>query len=328
MVFRRLWWCFPVLFLCVSSSQAGEEPAKPGARAVLEVEFLIDAKDHRGNVMKDTNEREWRIKRVSKSKIVLEAQPLQRAGVSDPSVGQRMEAMSADIGKQAEAMQAEHGDTLENMEKEMDKCGEDEDCMMRVAQKLASNPEFGAISGKSAAMVQQGNEMVAAAPPRFQPWLPVAGKKGDVEPATYEYVVDEWSKNLRYDPICFKSDNICVSTRQRKGSGTSTMPLYASVEIDTEKNLISLDLGLPIQQLTMTEDATATDQAPQHSEITRQFIDSASDIEEGDLKLIGLPLKGSFRSQSGEKVIAIGKGVDDYPGPIKMNVRWRFTVQQ
>lgn len=328
MAFRRLWWCLPVLFFFLSTAAAGDAPAKPGTRAVLEVEFLIDAKGHHGNVMKDTSEREWRMKRVSKSKIFLEAQPLQRAGISDPSVAHRMEAQSADIGKKAEAMQAEHGDTMEAMEKEMEKCGEDEDCMMRVAQKLSASPEFGAIAGKSAAIVQQGNEMIDSAPPRFQTWIPVAGKKGDIESSTYEYSVDEWSKTLTYDPICGRTGNICTSTRQRKGSSKSTMPLYASVEIDTAKNLISYDLGLPIQQLTMNEDATSTDSAPQTAEITRQFIDSASEINEGDLKLIGLPLKGSFRDQTGEKVVTIDKGVDDYPGPIKMNVRWRFTVQQ
>jgi hypothetical protein len=57
-------------------------------------------------------------------------------------------------------------------------------------------------------------------------------------------------------------------------------------------------------------------------------VTSASDIDDNALKLIGLPLKGSYRNQTGEKVVVIGKGVDDYPGPITMTVRWRFTVQQ
>lgn len=327
MTYQRLWWCLTIPFLCVAAAYAAETPARPGTRAVLEIEYLIDAQNKHGNVMKDTREREWRVKRVVKSQVVLEAQPLQRGGVSDPSVGQQIEVQSKDIGAKGEAMQAEHGDTLETLEKEIEKCGEDEACMARVAQKMVANPEMGAILGKTSAMMEQSNQMLAAAPPRFQSWVPVAGTKGDIEPSTYEYSADEWSKTLTYDPICGKTGNICTDTRQRKGSGKTTMPLFASVEIDTTKNLISLDLGLPIQQLPMSEETTSTENGPRNDEITRQFVNSASDLPKDSLKLIGLPLKGSFRSQSGEKVVVLKNGVDDYPGPIQLTARWRFTVQ-
>lgn len=106
------------------ASAYAADAAKPGTRAGLEIEYIIDAKGHHGNLKKDTVESEWRIKRVVKSQTVLEAQPLPRAGVSDPSVGKQIESQSKDIGRKAEAMEAEHAETLEMLEKEAEKCGD------------------------------------------------------------------------------------------------------------------------------------------------------------------------------------------------------------
>jgi|GEM_PF-3900892 len=317
------------LVMTVMSAHAADVPAKPGTRAVLKVEYIIDAKGHHGNVKKDTVESEWRVKRVVKQQTVLEAQPLQRAGVSDTAPGKQLESQSKDIGRKSDAMRAEHRDTLEMLEKEAEKCGGDEDCLARVAQKMSQRSDMGEIMKKSGALARQGKEMVDQAPPRFQPWIPAKDRSGKPNSSSsYNYSADEWLKKLYYDPGCGKTNNICTFTRKRTGSGDSTMPDFKSVEIDTAKNLISLDLGVPMHQLQMTEESTDPDKGPRTNKITKQFVTSASDVGDRAMKLIGLPLKGSYRNQAGEKVVAIKKGVDDYPGPITMTVRWSFTVQQ
>jgi hypothetical protein len=315
--------------LCLATASAyAVDAAKPGTRAVLEVEYIIDAQGHHGNVKKDTVESEWRIKRVVKAQTLLEAQPLQRAGISDPAVAKQMESKSKDIGKKADAMAAEHADTLEMLEKEAEKCGEDEACLARVAQKMSQRPDMAEILKESGAIGKQGAAMVDQAPPRFQPWISATDRSGRASPSSsYSYSAEEWLKKIYYDPGCGKTNNICTFTRKRTGSGTATMPLASSVEIDTVKNVISLDLALPMHQLQMTEESTHPDKGPQTERITRQFVTSASDVERDALNLIGLPLKGPYGNQQGEKVVVIKKGVDDYPGPIQMTVRWRFTVQ-
>ncbi len=327
MKYQRLLSCMTILFLARASAYA-VDAAKPGTRAVLEIEYVIDAKGHHGNVKKDTVENEWSIKRVVKAQTLLEAQPLQRAGVSDPSVGKQMESKSKEIGREADAMRAGHAETLEMLEKEAEKCGDDEACLARVVQKMSQRSDMAEILGKAGAVGKQGMAMVDQAPPRFQPWIPAKDRGGSSSPSSsYSYSADEWSKKLYYDPGCGKTDNICTFTRKRTGSGTATMPIFSSVEIDTVKNLISLDLGLPMHQLQMTEESTGPDKGPQTNKITQQLVTSASDIDDNALKLTGLPLKGSYRDLKGEKVVVIKKGVDDYPGPIEMTVKWRFTVQ-
>ncbi|MBM4339861.1 MAG: hypothetical protein FJ110_09975 [Deltaproteobacteria bacterium] len=326
--YQRWFLCISILLLGVTITYANDGAAKPGTRAVLEVEYLIDAKGHQGNVKKDTVEREWRVKRTVKAQTTLEAQPLQRAGISDPAVGKQMESQSKNIGSKADAMKAEHGETLEMLAKEAEKCGGDEACLARVAQKMSKRSDMGEIMNKSGAMAQQGNAMVSQAPSRFQPWIPLSDRARKQNPSSqYTYHVDEWSKKLYYDPGCGKTNNICTFTRKRTGSGTDTMPIFSSVEVDTVKHLISVDLGLPLHQLQMAEESTGPDKGPQANKITRQLVTSASDVGSNTLKLTGLPLKGSYRNQTGEKMVMLKNGVDDYPGPIQLTVRWRFTVQ-
>jgi hypothetical protein len=171
--------------------------------------------------------------------------------------------------------------------------------------------------------------------PRYQAWRPTM-QKGT-------YVIDETVHMSVTDPICTgKPRHRCTRDEVRKGSGE--IPLLpggkknpgavagvSAVEVDTAKNTITVTLPVPLFPLPYTETITTdepegthdtpTPKGPQQK-LLRFRVDTAGNVTHD--KPFTVALKGGWRSQAGEQVVAL-KG--EFGDAGKLTVRWRFNVQ-
>jgi hypothetical protein len=130
----------------------------------------------------------------------------------------------------------------------------------------------------------------------------------------------------------------------RKGGGEIPVPAEAyakgnkgaaagisAVELDTGKNTLTVGLPVPLAMLPYIETITTDEPAGTHDTPTpkgpqpkqhRFRVNAAGSIMHE--KPFTVPLKGLWRSQAGEEVVAL-KG--EFGDAGKLTVRWRFQVQ-
>jgi hypothetical protein len=300
----------------VHVAPAAETPAKPGTVGHLDVEYLIEGK-YSGKTQLESAD--WRVKRNLKVSYEVYAKELAKYGISDPSHSEEVKADSEALSARGAAAAANNADLMAKMEQAADACGDDEACMesfaMQMAQQPGSQQQLQKMSKDVKELTGQAQAMEAKSPPRYQQWL---GKEGQSLKIAGEVGLEESLHSTVYDPICFKTDNICTFDRARKAA----YPLDASaaelaapgliVEVDTVKNAISVVLPPPFLAVKVDE---KTGEGMKKVEVPFAGRNPGQLIEQ--LKFIGVP------GRKAEKTIKL-KELDDYAQPVTLTVRWQF----
>jgi hypothetical protein len=323
-----------VMALTGVSTPADAADAFPpaGAKGTLSVEYVYESsgtKTDKG--MGDS--RTWRVKRTASLVADLAAQvttampTLQALDASQTAELEGMTKKAEKVAKQMEPMMAD-------VEKIMAKCGDDEDCITREAQKMgaamAGTPKM------DSAMKSKKDIEALSKPgtPRYQAWHATA-QKGT-------YSIDETAHLSTSDPICHdRPGQRCTRDEVRKGSGAVVLPAEAkkgsrpapglgAVEVDVAAGTLTVRLPVP-WMLPYTETITTDEPKGMHDTPTpvgpqQKLLSFRVNAEGGAMneKPFTVPLKGNWRSQSGEQVVML-KGAFGEAG--KLTVRWRFDAK-
>jgi hypothetical protein len=276
---------------------------------------------------------EWRVKRTASLVADLAA----HGATAMPTVQAISASQTAALqGKvaQAQAVQAQNAPMMADVQKIMERCGEDEACISREAQKMGAAMQG---TGQVATMKKGVAEMSRQDALRYQAWRATA-QKGT-------YAIEEAVNISVTDPICFgKPRNRCTRSEVRNGAGDIppgmdesskgrrvVSPGLSAVEVDANRNTLTVVLPVPLTMLPYTETITTDEPAGTHDTPTpkgprsRQMVYRVSTDGSGMMgKSFTVPLKAGARSQSGEQVVKLtGKFGDE--GTLR--VKWRFSMQ-
>lgn len=320
------------LALIAATAQAADALAPAGAKGTLTVEYLYEsAGSKRSEGMYDPHA--WRVKRNVTIVTELAAHP----ATALPSMQPLDAANTAQLNTMAdktEAMSKKMAPMMASAEAIMAKCGEDEGCITREAQKMGvamqGTPQMAtALSAK-----KEAQEAFAPGAPRYQAWRGTAQKSS--------YLIEETANISVTDPICTsRPRHRCTRDEVRKGAGEIPVPPEAKkdlrgaaivwgVEVDSSKNTLTLALPVPLFPLPYTETITTDEPAGTHDTPTPKgpqkkqllFRVNTGGGTTND-KPLTVPLKGGWRSQSGEQVSSL-KG--EFGDAGKLTVRWQFKV--
>jgi hypothetical protein len=299
--------------------------APVGAKATLTVEYRFEA---RGRKQDKYDLHEWTVKRGAELVAELEAKkPAPMPAMQPPD-----SAQMAKIGQQqAQAQKAatQMAPMMAGAQAIVAKCGDDEKCMEREAMKMGA-----ALSGTKQLddTLKTGRETAEVMKPgadRYQRWEGTT-QKG-------RYAIDEAWHVVHADPICMSLPKArCTHDMVRKGGGDiAASKTAAAAEVDLQAATLIVQLPMPHGALayieTQTTDEpqgtheTATPKGPQNGQMLLRLT--------GDNKSVIAPLKvalkGGWRSQSGEQVVAMGAGGwHGAPGDGgRLVVRWKFSAQ-
>jgi len=319
------------LSLAAAKTQAAETFAPVGAKATLSVEYIYESD---GSKQDQLDLHEWKVSRNASSVADLVAQAPQPL----PSMHKLDARQTADLNaKQAKGQSAaaKMAPMMDSVEKIMAKCGDDEACITRETQKLgfgmAGTPPMGqAMSAKTD--IEAASKQGA---PRYQVWQATTLKG--------RYTIDESTHIVHADPICVSlPKQRCTRDEVRKGAGDLPLPPQAtkdpkalagnsSFEIDLVKNTITLALPGPLFPMPYTETITTDEPAGTHSLPTPKgpqprtlVFRVGNDGVATTGKFWTLPLKGGWRSQSGERVVMLAGNAGEGG---KLTVRWRLAAQ-
>jgi hypothetical protein len=302
-------------------ANADEKPAKPGAKAILEVEYTFSGAYSDSG---DLGSIDWKVNRHFKATFELRAQELAKFGFLDQSHKLEMQPETQALGEQGQQMAENNADMMARAEAIVAECGEDEACIERkvieLSQDPSAQPGLNQLSSDGQAMSDSVETWDSKSPPRYQLWKDPNNKapKGKGNASIKESLVKK-----TYFPICTEGE-ICTETRDRDGAQDYDMAKEAAltmtmVEVDTAKNLISLTLPWPVVMITVNE---VTQSGAGKKSIP---LGNAQGPVEVHTQIIGRPIKGSYRDQSGEDSFQL-PGLEDYNAPIDVKLRWHFKV--
>jgi hypothetical protein len=319
------------LWLAAATTHAADGFAPIGAKAALSVEYVYESA---GKKQDKVDLHEWKVSRTASAVSELVAQAPQPLPSMQKPDAQQMAEQGA---KQAKAQSAatKMAPMMDSVEKIMAKCGDNEACITRETQKLgfgmAGTPQMDqAMSAK--ADVEAASKQGA---PRYQMWQATTLKG--------RYAIDESTHIVHADPICVSlPKQRCTRDEVRRGAGDMPLPPQAakdpktlagnsSFEVDLVKNTITLALPGPLFPMPYIETITTDEPAGTHSVPTPKGPQPRTLVfrvgEDGAAttgKFWTLPLKGGWRSQSGERVVMLA-GTAGEGG--KLTVRWRLAAQ-
>ncbi|HEX6017915.1 MAG TPA: hypothetical protein VFZ28_07430 [Burkholderiaceae bacterium] len=311
-------------FLAAAGSAWASDFAAPGAKATLSVTYRFESA---GKKQDKYDLHEWTVKRhaelsaemVAKKPAALPAlQPLDGAQTA------KLQQQQAQIGKAHKQM----APMMASAEAVMAKCGDDEKCLEREAMKMGA-----AMSGTRQLddTLKVGRETAAVMKPgadRYQAW------EGRTQKGSYG--IDERWHVVHADPICMSLPKArCTHDMTRKGGGEMAPAAGGALaEVDTQGTLV-LQLPLPHGVLDYVETHTTDEPDGAHD------VHTPKGPQKGQMPLrvaadgksvggrLSVPLKGGWRSQSGEQVVSLGAGgwhgAAGEPG--KLVVSWRFVAQ-
>lgn len=314
------------------AAHAADAFAPAGAKATLSVDYVYEsagAKSSEGAY----DPYEWRVKRTANLVADLAAQ----ASTAMPTLQPLDAAQTAELknlGKKAEAVTTKMAPMMADVEKIMEKCGEDEDCITRESQKLGEAMRGTPKMDAAMSAKKDAQQLSKPGAPRYQAWYATA-QKGS-------YSIDETAHISVTDPICTsRPRHRCTRDEVRKGSGAIVLPSegkknprpapgIGAVEVDTVKNTITVRLPvpmlLPYTETITTDEPEGTHDTPTpagpEQKLLRFRVNAEDDVMHD--KPLTVALKGGWRSQSGEEVIAL-KG--EFGDAGKLTVRWRFVAQ-
>lgn len=296
--------------------------APVGAKAVLSVDYLYESAGRKADKY---DSHEWKVLRsVSMSVDLAAGKPASLSQVQAPDAAQ-----SAKIDKQraqAEKMSAQMAPTMASVEKIMAKCGEDEACIERESMKLGFGMSGSQQTEQQLKTGRETTKLMAKDADRYQIWKATALKGS--------YQIEESAKFVDADPLCMTLPGArCHRSETRSGAGAVPGALldavrqgnaagFATVEIDTGKNMMWARLPLPLNLLPISE--TIVTDKPGNNEPKgpqkRQYDFKAL----RDIQPFNIALKGGWRNQSGEQAIDLKGGAGETG---KLRVRWRFVAQ-
>jgi hypothetical protein len=315
------------------AAHAADPLAAAGAKATLSVEYVYESAGKKSSEgMYDPYE--WRVKRSASLVADLAAQ----AATAMPTMQALDASQTAELkGKEATAKSAQKKmePLMADVQKIIEKCGEDEACITRETQQMGEALQGTKEMDTAMSAKKDVQDLARQGAPRYQAWRPTL-QKGT-------YVIDETVHISVTDPICTgKPRHRCTRDEVRKGSGEIPLPPDAkknpvavaggsAVEVDTVKNTITVTLPVPLFPLPYTETITTdepegthdtpTPRGPQQK-LLRFRVDAAGNVTHD--KPFTVPLKGGWRSQSGEEVVTLKGELGDAG---KLTVRWRFSAQ-
>jgi hypothetical protein len=305
-----------------AASHAADMFVPPGAKATISVEYVYESA---GKKRIDADTHEWRVKRTASLTAELGAQLPTAMPTVQAIDASQMGALTGKADK-AQAVTTKMAPMMADAQKIMAKCGEDEACITREAMKMGAamqgTPQMATAMSARKDMQELSKQDAA----RYQAWRPTA-ERGT-------YLIEETVHNSLFDMACPRQH--CTRDETRKGSGEIKLPpevkvrkgeaaSIAAVEVDSGKNTLTLVLPAPLLPLPITETITTdeikpetpTPKGPQPK--LQSFRVNAS----GGYKPFTVPLKGGWRSQSGEQVMDLKGNFGDEG---KLTVRWRFVV--
>lgn len=312
---------------------AADVMAPAGTRATLSVDYLYESAGRKSSQgMYDPYE--WRVKRSANLVASLAAHPATAMPTVQAIDAAQMAALEGKADK-ARAVATQMAPMLADVQKIMARCGEDEACITRETMKMGAalqgTPQMAAAAGAA----KDAQQLARPDAPRYQAWRPTA-QKGS-------YLIDETVHISVTDPICgSRPRHRCTRDETRKGSGEIPLPPavkkdknavagISAVEFDALNNTLTVGLPVPMFLLPYTETIitdepegthdTPTPKGPQQR--LHSFRVNAAGGATHD-KPFTLALKGDWRSQSGEQVMAL-KG--EFGDAGTLTVRWRFSVQ-
>lgn len=299
--------------------------ASAGSRATLTVEYRYEAQ---GRKQDKLDLHEWKLRRGVDLAVELEAKPpspLPMLQPLDAAQSGKLQQQQAQMQRAATQM----APMMAGAQAIMDKCGDDEKCMEREAMKMGA-----AMAGTQQLddTLRTGRETAAVMKPgadRYQRW------EGRSQQGSY--TLDESWHAVHADPICMRLPKArCTHDLARKGSGTlAASKTPAVVEFDLQGNALVLMLPVPLVPLAYTETHTTDEPEGTHSSPTPRGPQSGQTMLRvtPDEKITPAPLKvalkGGWRSQAGEQVVAVPIEAW-HGGPAekgRLVVRWRFSVK-
>lgn len=314
-------------------AQAADPFTAAGTRATLSVDYVYEsAGAKRSEGMYDPYE--WRVKRSASLVAELAAQ----AATALPTVQAIDAAQMAELKNKnvkTQAVATKMAPMMDSVQAIMAKCGEDEACLAREAQKMGATMQGTPQMDAAMSAKKDIQELSKPGAPRYQAWRATA-QKGN-------YRIDEKVHISNPDPICAsRPRHRCTRDEVRSGAGEMALPLEAvknpgavaglsAVELDAVKNTLTVVLPVPMFPLPYTETITTDEPEGTHETPTPKgpqqrslhFRVGAAGGAMHD-KPLTVPLKGGWRSQSGEQVVML-KG--EFGNAGKLSVRWRFNVQ-
>jgi hypothetical protein len=320
------------LAVMTTPAHAADTFAPVGAKATLTVDYVYESAGKKSSEgMYDPYE--WNVKRSATLVADLAAQGTTAMPTLQAIDAAQTAALKGKSDK-AQAIATQMAPMMADVQKIMAKCGEDEACITRETQKMGA-----AMSGTprmDTAMKAKKDAEQLGKPdaPRYQAWQPTA-QRGS-------YSIDETAHISVTDPICTsKPRHRCTRDEVRKGAGAVTLPGESkksprpsagigAVEVDTGKNTITVRLPVPMllsyTETITTDEPEGTHDTPTpkgpHQKLLRFRVNAEGGVMND--KPLTVPLKGGWRSQSGEQVVAL-KG--EFGDAGKLTVKWRFNVQ-
>lgn len=298
--------------LAHAAPSAAAELAPKGAKALLEISIEVDGKaDFNG---KYGEYQHWRTRRsIVAQAILVAAQPT----ADDPD----------GLGAAAAATpQFQPSANTETMMAEMEKCGEDTACQMRLAQKMMQNAGVQA-DMRRAQKAGKAAEASAKRPPRYQMWMPDAR-----QPATGTVKVEEHLDELFKTAVDEKTT--CKAQGDFKYEEAFQRTAFpATVKIDAEAGTYAASFGGVNLSVLTSNDCVRLD-GRQRSEshdklqvrLLPEVIDGAKDwkIQARGGADAG---KSGQRLAHGEATLAgsDGKLSGDVPKKVEIKVRWTLT---
>ena len=319
------------LITLLANTALAQDFAAEGSTATLTVVYSYEsAGSHSSEGMYDPYD--WKVKRSVNLVVNLSAQ--------QPTALPSLQAMDAaqmaeleDKTRQAEALAADMQPMVASAESIMAKCGEDEACLMREAMAMGAAMQGTAEMETAMQAGEEFHNLADQGTPRYQRWQATL-QKGT-------YLIDEKVHISVTDPICMElPTSRCTRDEVRQGSGELPLPPemgdnpdaitgYSAVELDTEKNTLSLMLPIPLAPLpyieTITTDEpegtheTPTPTGPQPQLLSFEVSPGSSTQEAA----ITLDIKGDWRNQSGQQVLAMGGQLGESGN---LTVSWKFEV--
>ena len=319
--------------LMTPAAHAADAFAPAGAKATLSVDYVYESAGKKSSEgMYDPYE--WRVERSANLVAELAAQPTTAMPTVQAIDASQMAELKGKSQK-AESVATQMAPMMADAEKIMAKCGEDEACITREAQKLGAAMQGTPQMEAAMSAKKDAQELATPGAPRYQAWRPTA-QKGS-------YLIDETVHISVTDPICTsRPRHRCTRDEVRKGSGEIPVPPEAkknpaaavgisAVELDAGKNTLTVTLPVPLFPLPYTETITTdepegthdtpTPKGPQQK-LLRFRVDAAGGVTHD--KPFTVALKGGWRSQAGEQAVAL-KG--EFGDAGKLSIRWRFDMQ-
>jgi hypothetical protein len=309
-----------LLALCMAGAAPAQAAdfARPDTKATLTVEYVYESS---GSTKTPGDSKRWerrRVTRIASEMISLPPGPL-------PSLHETSAAQTADLERRAKAGEKLAADAapgaavgMAAAEQAMKRCGDDEDCFAKVMMKSGAlaDPR---LKQAGAAAQAAGRDLTPMAP-RYQIWA-ARSQGGSYEVAETEHheFLDQQCPDLR-----------CTADTVTQGKGApqppkqSGMPAItgASMEMDMTGATMVMALPMPFAPLPVTRVVTSNLVAGKPHSPAGRFAEDrpiADGLNAESLRLT-VPLKGSWRNQSGEAVIASQGGG-------KLIARWQLVAK-